>query len=51
MEEMKATVAEVANNTEMASTSALEASEEAKQGNQDVQSNIEQIQIVSRDIE
>ncbi|MCE7555440.1 methyl-accepting chemotaxis protein [Aliivibrio fischeri] len=51
MEEMKATVAEVANNTETASTSALEASEEAKQGNQDVQSNIEQIQIVSRDIE
>ncbi|USR97558.1 methyl-accepting chemotaxis protein [Aliivibrio fischeri] len=51
MEEMKATVADVANNTETASTSALEASEEAKQGNQDVQSNIEQIQIVSRDIE
>ncbi|MBP3155058.1 methyl-accepting chemotaxis protein [Aliivibrio fischeri] len=51
MEETKATVAEVANNTETASTSALEASEEAKQGNQDVQSNIEQIQIVSRDIE
>ncbi|PSV45175.1 methyl-accepting chemotaxis protein [Photobacterium indicum] len=51
MEEMKATVAEVANNTETASTSALEASEEAKQGNQDVQSNIKQIQIVSRDIE
>ena len=51
MEEMKATVAEVANNTETASTSALEASEEAKQGNQDVQSNIEQIQVVSRDIE
>lgn len=51
MEEMKATVAEVANNTETASTSALEASEEAKQGNQDVQSNIDQIQIVSRDIE
>ena len=51
MEEMKATVAEVASNTEMASTSALEASEEAKQGNQDVQSNIEQIQVVSNDIE
>ncbi|ODS11224.1 methyl-accepting chemotaxis protein [Vibrio scophthalmi] len=51
MEEMRATVAEVACNTETASTSALEASQEAKQGNLDVQFNIEQIQIVSRDIE
>ena len=42
MEEMRATVAEVACNTETASTSALDASQEAKQGNLDVQFNIEQ---------
>ncbi|ELR67425.1 Methyl-accepting chemotaxis protein [Photobacterium marinum] len=51
MDQMKATVADVANNTETASISASSANDEAKQGCDDVQQNIDSITRVSQKIE
>ncbi|WP_299014464.1 methyl-accepting chemotaxis protein [uncultured Photobacterium sp.] len=51
MEQMKATVADVASNTEVASVSATSANDEAKLGCKDVQENIESILRVSQEIE
>ncbi|WP_261857073.1 methyl-accepting chemotaxis protein [Photobacterium sanguinicancri] len=51
MEQMKATVANVASNTEVASVSAASANDEAKLGSQDVQKGIESILKVSQEIE
>lgn len=51
MDQMKATVADVASNTEVASISATSANDEAKFGSKDVQQNIESILKVSQEIE
>ncbi|MGF1717551.1 methyl-accepting chemotaxis protein [Photobacterium chitinilyticum] len=51
MDQMKATVAEVASNTEVASVSATSASDEAKLGCQDIQQSIKSILSVSQEIE
>ncbi len=51
MDQMKATVADVASNTEVASISATSANDEAKLGSKDVQQNIESILKVSQEIE
>jgi len=51
MDQMKATVADVANNTEDASGAATSASEEAKQGSEDVQQSIDSILQVSDEIQ
>jgi len=51
MDQMKATVADVASNTEVASVSATSANDEAKLGSKDVQQNIESILRVSQEIE
>ncbi|MCW8327464.1 methyl-accepting chemotaxis protein [Photobacterium sp. SDRW27] len=51
MDQMKATVADVANNTEVASVSATSANDEAKLGSKDVQQSIESILRVSQEIE
>ncbi|GAB3516259.1 methyl-accepting chemotaxis protein [Photobacterium alginatilyticum] len=51
MDQMKATVADVASNTEAASVSATSANDEAKLGSKDVQHNIKSILQVSKEIE
>jgi len=51
MDQMKATVADVANNTEEASGSATSASHESKQGSKEVQQSVDSILKVSDEIQ
>jgi len=51
MDQMKATVADVANNTEEASSAATSASNESKQGSEEVQQSVDSILKVSDEIQ